>query len=42
MLGTKEGRKLTKYVHDYVVYDLETTGISSDNDSIVEIGAVRV
>lgn len=42
MLGTKEGRKLTKYFHDYVVYDLETTGISTAHDRIVEIGAVRV
>lgn len=42
MIGINEGRKLTKYVHDYVVYDLETTGVSTENDRIVEIGAVRV
>ena len=27
---------------EYVVFDLETTGFSSENDKIIEIGAVRV
>ena len=42
MLGDKRGRKLDKYVTDYVVFDLETTGTSSLNDAVIEISAVRV
>ena len=30
------------YVTDYVVFDLETTGISHKNDEVVEISAVKV
>lgn len=33
---------LIKYVHDYVLFDLETTGLSSDDDFIVEISAIKV
>ena len=29
-------------VKDYVVFDLETTGLSPDKDTIIEIGALKV
>lgn len=31
-----------KYVKDYVVFDLETTGVNPERDSIIEISAVKV
>lgn len=37
-----KGRRLNKYVPDYIVFDLETTGISIQTDSIIEISAVKV
>lgn len=36
------GKRLAKYVPDYVVFDLETTGISTQRDAIIEISAVKV
>lgn len=42
MLGSNKGRKLDKYVPDYVVYDLETTGVVYSRDKILEIGVVKV
>jgi DNA polymerase-3 subunit epsilon len=42
MLGEKRGRKLDKYMPDYVVFDLETTGTNSNSDSVIEISAVKV
>lgn len=36
------GRRLDQYAEDYVVFDLETTGISASEDSIIEISAVKV
>lgn len=30
-----------KYLHDYVVVDIETTGLSDRTDKIIEIGAIR-
>lgn len=42
MLSTKKGRMLTEYVSDYVVFDLETTGINCSFDQIVEISGVKV
>lgn len=42
MLGLEKGRKLGKYIADYVVFDLETTGISAYTDEIIEIAAVKV
>lgn len=42
MSGYKRGRKLEKYVKDYVVFDLETTGVSPVYDEVVEISGIRV
>ena len=42
MLSNKPGKKLNKYVPDYVIFDLETTGTSSANDAVIEISAVKV
>ncbi len=42
MLGNTEGKHLCKYVRDYTLFDLETTGISSVYDEIIEISAVKV
>lgn len=42
MLGDKRGRKQDRYVKDYVVFDLETTGISTVNDAVIEISAIKV
>ncbi|MBE5861437.1 MAG: DNA polymerase III subunit epsilon [Lachnospiraceae bacterium] len=42
MLSTKGGKHLNTYVKDYVVFDLETTGISVYKDEVVEISAVKV
>lgn len=41
-VGITKGRRLNKYLEDYVVFDLETTGISVVSDEIVEISAVKV
>lgn len=42
MENTCRGKRLAKYVPDYVVFDLETTGISWMKDDIIEISAVKV
>ena len=42
MLGNSKGSQKTEYVRDYVVFDLETTGISCYKDKVVEISAVKV
>lgn len=42
MLSEKAGRCLDTYVSEYVVFDLETTGISCYSDRVVEISAIRV
>ena len=42
MLSSNMGKKLNKYVKDYVVFDLETTGTSCTCDEVVEISAVKV
>lgn len=42
MLGSNKGKQIFEYVPDYVVFDLETTGISCRTDRIIEISAIRV
>ena len=42
MLSKKTGKKLKTYVPDYVVFDLETTGVSCSSDAVVEISAIKV
>ncbi len=42
MLSKKAGNRLDAFVSDYVVFDLETTGISPYTDKVVEISAVKV
>lgn len=42
MLGNNRGRKVEKYISDYVVFDLETTGVSSSYDEVIEISGVKV
>ncbi len=37
-----KGKRLNQYVKDYVVFDLETTGIHQEQDAIIEISAVKV
>ena len=41
-MAAKRGTWKTKYTPDYVVFDLETTGISRVYDEVVEISAVKV
>ena len=36
-----KGESLISLIDDYVIVDLETTGLSSSSDSIIEIGAIR-
>lgn len=36
------GKRISKYVGNYVVFDFETTGISVIRDDIIEISAIRV
>lgn len=42
MLGFQKGREICRYVPDYVIYDLETTGISPARDGVIEISALKV
>ncbi len=37
-----KGKRLNQYLGDYVVFDLETTGVRPSVDQIVEISAIRV
>lgn len=36
------GKQLNGYVPDYVLFDLETTGISTNTDEVIEISALKV
>ena len=36
------GKQRTEYLKDYVIFDLETTGVSCSSDKIVEFSAVKV
>ncbi len=42
MLANSTGKQLTESFSDYVVFDLETTGISCMQDRVVEISAIKV
>ena len=42
MQSNTTGSKLKMYVPDYVVFDLETTGVSPSSDDVIEISAVKV
>ncbi|MBR3248189.1 MAG: topoisomerase DNA-binding C4 zinc finger domain-containing protein [Clostridiales bacterium] len=35
-------RILMKHIPDYVIFDLETTGLDTDNDAVIEISALKV
>lgn len=38
----EKGENLNKFVDDYVLVDIETTGFSPVKDNIIEIGAIKV
>ena len=42
MLGKKQGKQRLESVPDYVVFDVETTGISCRYDEVVELSALKV
>ena len=42
MTKPQRGERLVKYVPDYVVFDLETTGVNTASDDIIEISAIKV
>lgn len=42
MLGSQQGKQLYEYVDNYVVFDLETTGLNPNWDTIIEVSAVKV
>lgn len=42
MIQRNKGKRLNSYTGDYVVFDLETTGINQERDAIIEISAVKV
>ena len=42
MLTTQKGRNIGSYIENYVLFDLETTGISCQSDDVIEISAIRV
>lgn len=42
MKERNKGKRKTGYLSDYVVFDLETTGINPATDAIIEISAVKV
>lgn len=41
-MADQKGKLLNRYTPDYVVFDLETTGISPKTDEVIEISAVKV
>ncbi len=42
MLTTQKGKNIGTYIENYVLFDLETTGISCQSDDVIEISALRV
>lgn len=41
-MSTQKGILINKYTPDYVIFDLETTGISPNYDEVIEISALKV
>ena len=41
-MSTQKGTLINKYTPDYVIFDLETTGISPNYDEVIEISALKV
>lgn len=39
---TKKGTLINKYTPNYVIFDLETTGISPNYDEVIEISALKI
>ena len=42
MIARNKGKRLNQYVKDYVVFDLETTGVYPEKDVIIESSAIKV
>lgn len=42
LFSAQNGKRLITYTANYAVFDLETTGISCEDDLVVEIAAIRV
>ncbi|MEY8518871.1 exonuclease domain-containing protein [Lachnospiraceae bacterium 29-84] len=41
-MSENKGKRLNQYIGDYVVFDLETTGVRPDLDKVIEISALKV
>ena len=41
-MSTQKGALINKYTPNYVIFDLETTGISPNYDEVIEISALKV
>ena len=41
-MAAERGKRLSLYTKDYVVFDLETTGLSPEADEMIEISGIRV
>lgn len=41
-MSTQKGTLINRYTPDYVIFDLETTGISPNYDEVIEISALKV
>lgn len=41
-MAEKKGSLLSLYTKDYVVFDLETTGLSPEKDDIIELSGIKV
>lgn len=42
MLGLNAGKHIREELQSYVVFDLETTGLSTEFDEVIEISAIKV